>query len=156
MMAVVPNTRPISQENKIQLGKLPPRHTFFLNPYPDERFTRCPGCAEPTKIRKRPFLVHIEPQVLLLLNMSGRYCPDCDLIILHQDVVEDLLVRTCEHQHMEVVGNDYSIVGTVERAFWHKYKGTATFQTVIDNLRDFERTVIYESMRPRWMPAESE
>jgi hypothetical protein len=38
------------------------------------------------KARKRPFLIHIEPKHLLVLNMTGRYCPACDLIILHQDV----------------------------------------------------------------------
>ncbi len=27
-----------------QLGKQPPRYRFFLNPYEDMRFTRCPQC----------------------------------------------------------------------------------------------------------------
>jgi hypothetical protein len=146
----------MSKEEKTQLGKLPPRHTFFLNPYEDERYTRCPECEERTKVRKKPFLIHIDPDVLLLLNMSGRYCPACDVLILHKNVVEDLLVRTFEWQNPEIIGNDYLIIGTVEPAFWRKHKGKATAGPTFDNLHDFERVVIYEPMRPRWMPASSE
>ena len=29
-----------------RLGKQPPRHRFFLNPYPDIRFTTCPQCGD--------------------------------------------------------------------------------------------------------------
>jgi hypothetical protein len=143
-------------KKKTQLGNLPPKYTFFLNPYRDERYSRCPGCGEPTKIRKKPFLIHIDPQVLMILNMRGRYCTACDLVILHQDVVEDLLVRAFERQHPEIIGNDYLIIGTVEQAYWRKYKGKATAGPVFDNLHDFERVVIYEPMRPRWMPADAE
>ena len=34
----------ISTSLSKQLGKLPPRYHFFLNPYQDVRFTRCPRC----------------------------------------------------------------------------------------------------------------
>ena len=146
----------MGKEEETQLGKLPPQHTFFLNPYEDERYTRCPGCGTPTKVRKRPFLIHIEPDVLLILNMRGRCCLDCDLIILHQNILEDLLVRTFEQRKPEMIGNDYMVLGTVEPAFWRKYKGKATVGPAFDNLHDFERVVIYEPMRPRWMPAGSE
>ena len=145
----------MSTQKPARLGKLPPRHRFFLNPYVDERFTRCPGCGDATKVRKKPFLIHIDPDVLLLLNMRGRYCPACDVLILHQNVVEDLLVRTFEQRRPDIIGNDYLILGTVEPAFWRKHKGKATAGPLFDNLHDFEQVVVYEPMRPRWMPADS-
>lgn len=145
----------LSATERAQLGKLPPKHTFFLNPYQDERFTRCPGCGEKSKARKKPFLIHIDPRHLLLLNVTGRYCQACDLIILHKDIVEDLMARACERYDSSVIGSEYLIIGTVEQAYWRKYKGKATAGPVLDNLHDFENVVIYEPMRPSWLPDES-
>jgi hypothetical protein len=31
-----------------RLGKQPPRYTFFLNPYTDARFSKCPKCEGKT------------------------------------------------------------------------------------------------------------
>ena len=113
------------------------------------------GRPEKSKVRKKPFLIHIDPRHLLLLNVTGRYCPACDLIILHKDIVEDLMARTFERYDSSVIGNGYLIIGTVEQAYWRKYKGQATTGPVLDNLHDFEDVVIYEPMRPRWLPDES-
>ncbi|MBN1963586.1 MAG: hypothetical protein JW910_02995 [Anaerolineae bacterium] len=141
------------KRRKTRLGKLPPQHTFFLNPYSDARFTRCPSCEQPMKQRKRPFLIHIDPQVLLTLNMTGRYCPACDLIILHQDVLEDLLVRAFEQKMPEIVGNNYLVIGTVERAAWRAaQKKALDYETLFANLHDFKQVVIYEPRRWVWMP----
>ncbi len=139
-----------------QLGKLSPEHKFFLNPYRDERFTRCPGCRQITKARKKPFLVHVDPLVLLVLNMTGRYCPACDLIILHQDRVEELLVHACEQHDPSVIGNDYLVIGTVERWGWrHTQKHPADYETLFANLHDFTEYVFYE-LQPRWVPMDPE
>jgi hypothetical protein len=135
------------------LGKLSPKHMFFLNPYSDERFTRCPRCRQPTKIRKFPFVIHIEPQVLMTLNMSGPYCPKCDLIILHKDKVEQLLTAAFVERDPSIIGNDYLIIGTVERAYWRKAStGGGTYPELFDSLHDFKRVVIFEPQRPVWLP----
>ena len=139
----------MTKNEKPQLGELPPRHTFFLNPYRDERFTRCPMCRKLTKVRKKPYLIHIDPNVMLVLNMSGRYCPDCDLLILHQDVVEDLMVRAFQEHDPSVIGSDYLIIGTVERRSWRE----GDPQTALANLHDFREVVTFEP-EPRWAPAE--
>ena len=70
------------------LGKQPPQYRFFLNPYQDARFTRCPQCDQPMRQRKLPLVIHIDPMQLLSLNKTCRYCPHCDLLIAHQDDVE--------------------------------------------------------------------
>jgi hypothetical protein len=142
------------RKEKTRLGELLPRHTFFLNPYPDQRFTRCPGCDEKTKARKKPFLIHIDPMELMLLNMTGRYCETCDLIILHKDVVEDLMARAFALHNPSVIGNEYLIIGTVESSYWRKYKGKATMGPAFENLHDFEKVVVYEVIPAHWGPAE--
>jgi len=57
------------------------RYYFFLNPYGDAAFTKCPKCESSTKIRKSSLVIHIDPQQLLLLNKKCRYCVKCNLII---------------------------------------------------------------------------
>jgi len=141
----------MTQEKMPQLGKLPPNHTFFLNPYRDERFTRCPICQGPTKVRKKPYLVHIDPKQLLMLNVSGRYCPDCDLLILHQDVVEDLLARAFQERAPPIIGNDYLIIGTVDRRAWRE----SDPETLLANLHDFREVVTFH-LESRWTLAEKD
>lgn len=136
---------------KRTLGELEPRHHFFLNPYISSRFTKCPKCDAPTKIRKRPFGVHVDPSTLLALNMSGPYCPDCDLIILHQDKVEALLTARFLDFAPNMVGNDYLIIGTIDRSYWREViqdKGTST--GFLENLHDFEKVVIFEPVHYVW------
>lgn len=53
-----------------RLGKQPPRYRFFLNPYSDVRFTRCPQCGEKTRSRKLPLVVHVDPMQLISLNKT--------------------------------------------------------------------------------------
>ncbi len=135
------------------LGNLPRKHLFFLNPHLDSRFTRCPQCDKPTKIRKFPFAIHIDPHVLMTLNMSGPYCPTCDLIILHKDKVEQLLVAAFAQRDPSIIGNDYLIIGTAERSYWRKASQTSgTYQELFDNLHDFKRVVTFEPVRYAWMP----
>jgi hypothetical protein len=105
----------MSKKKKRQFGDLPPQFRFFLNLYKGFRFTRCPQCDRRTKARKHPFLIHIDPQQLVVLNMTGKYCPKCDLLILHQDKVEELLAAAMLGHNPDVIGNDYLVIGTVDR-----------------------------------------
>jgi hypothetical protein len=46
------------------------RHSFFLNPYEEYSFSRCPQCNAKTLIRKFPLVIHIDPSQFLFLNKS--------------------------------------------------------------------------------------
>ncbi len=141
--------KPSPEEDR--LGKLEPMHKFFLNPYTDQRYTRCPGCLGKTKARKKPFLTHIDPQIMLVLNMTGKYCPDCDLMIIHQDRLETMLVMTFEQRDPSVIGNEYLVLGTLERAYWRdRVKARAEDKAIFDHLHDFIDYVRYEPMYPVW------
>ena len=65
-------------------------------------------------------LVHIDPLHLLAQNIHCRFCPDCDLLIVHQDELEaQLVIHVSEHFPADV-GNDYLVLGTMERAAWNE------------------------------------
>lgn len=94
------------------------RHYFFLNPYADCAFTRCPKCQGKTKICKFPLVIHIDPRQLLLLNKQCRYCPCCDLIIAKKSELESLMAACFEEKKPDIIGNGYLVMGVVERKDW--------------------------------------
>lgn len=94
------------------------RHRFFLNPYVDAAFTKCPKCERPTRLRKFPMVILIEPDQFFVLNKQCRYCPACDLIIARKEQLEDLMARAFDRFRSEVVGNPYQVIGTLDRADW--------------------------------------
>jgi len=144
----------MAKKNK-RLGKLPPKYRFFLNHYQEYRFTTCPQCDRTMKVRKHPFLVHVDPMQLVLLNMSGRYCPSCDILILHQEKLEEMLVAALLPHNPDVIGNEYLVLGTVERKGWRKArKEKDGWQTSFDNLHDFKEAILVEEEAPHWGPAE--
>src|SRR5213080_4577179 len=103
-----------------QLGKQTPRYRFFLNPYKDVRFSSCQQCGNKTRQRKLPLFIHIDPKQPLLLNKTCRYCRHCDLLIAHQDDLEDVIARVCTVFNPEIVGNKYLVVGTLDRSDWKR------------------------------------
>ena len=125
-----------------RLGRQPPRYRFCLNPYSDVRFTTCPQCGKKTRQRKLPLVIHIDPQQLIALNKTCRYCPTCDLLIAHQDEIEAFLAAFFGEQRPEIVGNNYLVVGTEDRADW--LRGMKTPQTIpdlLEHLHDFAEVV---------------
>jgi hypothetical protein len=99
-------------------GELPACYKFFLNPYSDIRFTRCPQCEGKTAQKKVPLMIHVDPHYPINLNYTCRYCPNCDILIAHQDEIEGHLHRLFSERAPEVIGNDYLVMGTTERAYW--------------------------------------
>jgi hypothetical protein len=128
------------------IGKLPPRYSFILNPYTDARFTRCPGCDQPTKVRKLPLFIHVDPLNPIVLGKTCRYCPDCDLLIAHQDELEAQLTALFEKRDPSLVGNDYLVLGTVARQAWRQgMKQPKGIGEMREHLHEFKevRTVEY-------------
>ncbi len=129
----------------VRLGKQPPRYRFFLNPYQDVRFTRCPQCSNKTSQRKLPLVIHIDPMQLLALNKTCRYCPRCDLLIAHQDDLEHLLASIFIEKDPEIVGNNYLVVGTEDKADWKRgMQQEFTSQEALEVLHDFKEVVIFK------------
>jgi len=138
-----------------QLGKQPPCYRFFLNPYQDMRWTRCPQCENKMHLRKLPLVIHVDPMYLLSLNKTCRYCPHCDLLIAHQDDVEHFLASFFMEQKPEVIGNDYLVIGTLDRAVWKR--GTQqplNLQETLEALHDFKEVITFK-VTGGWMRDEA-
>ncbi len=130
-----------------RLGKQPSRYTFFLNPYTDARFTKCPKCEGKMGQKKLPLVIHIDDGGMMVLNKTCRYCPACDLLIAHKDEIEALLASYFQRAAPEVVGNDYLVVGTVDRADWRRgTEGNVTPRDMIEVLHDFQDVVQFKPM----------
>ena len=121
-----------------RLGDLPPKYNFALNPYAEARFTKCPNCERKTGQRKLPLVVHIDPQNLIFLNYTNKYCKTCDLLIAHQDEIEHHLTTLFRQTSPEVIGNRYLVLGTIERKAWKEnIQNPKPFAEMRQHIHDF-------------------
>ncbi len=128
-----------------RLGKQPPRYTFFLNPYTDARFSKCPQCEDKTRQKKLPLVIHIDDGGMMVLNKTCRYCPACELVIAHKDEIEAQMAFYFQRAAPEIVGSDYLVVGTVDRADWRRgTEGDMAPQNMIEVLHDFKDVVQFK------------
>lgn len=133
-----------------QLGK---RHYFFLNPYQDAAFTKCPKCGGQTKVRKFPLVLHIEPHQLFLLNKSCRYCTACDLIIARKSELEPLMATGLEQINPQVMGNQYVTIGVLDRKDWREGKqGHLSESQTMERAHVFKDVLNFEPAYPTWGP----
>jgi hypothetical protein len=111
------------RERKGGAGEPKPRFDLFLNPYEGCAFTRCPQCNRTTKVRMHCLLIHIEPTQLVSFNKSCRLCARCGLLIVRKAELKAYLAAVCtERGRPELVGNEYLVVGTIDRALHRKGK----------------------------------
>lgn len=128
-----------------RLGKQEPRYEFVLNPFAGQRFTICPGCDGRTLLRKVPLVVHVDPMNPVAINKSCRYCSRCDLLIAHQHELEAQLAALFAERSPELVGNNYLVIGTFDRAVWKR--GVAeplSVAEMVEQLHDFVRVMQLE------------
>jgi hypothetical protein len=126
--------------SKGNIGELPPRFSFMLNQYPGERLSRCPRCRRPTFARKFALFIHVEGWGPIVLGKTCRYCARCELIIAHKHELEAELCRSFEEIAPNVIGNDYLVIGTMDRQIWkqglaHPIEGV---QTALQHVADFK------------------
>ena len=127
------------------------KYYFFLNPYDDAAFTKCPKCENNTKIRKFPLVVHIDPQQLLLLNKKCRYCVKCDLIIAKKSELESLMAACFEQSKPEIIGNNYLVMGVAERRdLLEGKKGKISQSQTIERILVFKDVLNFELVRAGW------
>jgi hypothetical protein len=138
---------------KRRLGQLPPRYTFALNPYEDARFSKCPKCNRATYSRKFPLLIHIDDFGLLALGKTCRYCSKCELIIAHQDELESALAAMFAERAPQVIGNDYLVMGTVERKIWQQgLEKERALGDMLPHSADFKQHVTLKYEPAGWVP----
>ena len=125
---------------------------FFLNPYAEHAFTRCPRCNRaPTKVRKVYLVVHVEPRLLLVLHKTCRLCLHCDLLIARQHELEALMTHAVEQIRPELVGNDYLVLGTLDNEDGRQVKvGNQEPAWVAERTKVFREVLAFEPA-PAWV-----
>jgi hypothetical protein len=86
------------------------------------------------------------------LNKSCRYCPPCDLIIAHQDEIETQLTILFSERDPSKVGNEYLVMGTLDRAVWRQSrKEPIPIEELFDHLHVFEQVLKFEPEHYGWV-----
>jgi hypothetical protein len=139
-----------------RIGKLKPRYSFLLNPYSDIRLSKCPKCERPTHPRKFALFIHVDGWGTLVLGKTCRYCTRDELIIVHQDELEAELAEKFATLEPKVIGNDYLVVGTVDKKVWQRgLSGQGnSVGDVLDHLADFKKVLELEYEPGGWYPAD--
>jgi hypothetical protein len=135
----------------------PEKYYLFLNPYEEYRFTKCPKCDKKTKIRKFPLVISINPGALFLLNKSCKFCEKCQLIITRKREVEGLMAFKFSSVNPEIIGNDYLVIGTLERKDWQGgSRGLISSKEILERVIFFKDHLEFEVIPARWELEKSE
>jgi hypothetical protein len=95
-----------------------------------------------------PLVLCIDPGYLLSLNITCRYCPGCDLLIAHRDQLESALTAVFEEKNPDVIGNNYLVAGTIDRANWkegmQQSRQSQEGQDMLDVTHDFKEVITFK------------
>ena len=118
---------------------------FMLNPYPGDRLSGCPACRQKTGQRKLPLVIRVEPGHEILLNYTCRYCTKCDLLMRNKVEIESHLTQIFMANAPQVIGNEYFILGTMERKAWREnMHNQRPLSEMLDQVHPFKE---YSEMR---------
>lgn len=140
-----------------KIGKLPSRYTCILNPYSNERISRCPLCHKLTHRRKFAFLIHIVDWGPFCLGKTCCYCTPCEMIAMHQNELESVLADCLESVAPQVAGNAHWVMGTVDRKTWKKgmqenASSPLTIEDALENMADFKKILELKVEYGGWYP----
>ena len=142
---------------KKTFGHLKPKFNFSLNPYPDQKFTKCPDCNKKTGQRKLPLFVHVEPRNPIFINYKNRYCNNCDMLIGHKHEIESYLLEAFQQIDASIIGNDYLIIGTIEKKAWKdNIQQPIPFNELQNYVHDFKTTQTISMTMGGWFPTDKE
>jgi hypothetical protein len=83
--------------------------------------------------------------------VSCRYCPPCDLIIAHQDEIETQLTILLSERDPSIVGNEYLVIGTLDRAIWRQSRREPMpIGELLDHLYAFAQVLQFEPEHYGW------
>ncbi len=103
-----------------RIGKLPPRYSFMLNNHAEVRLSRCPKCRKVTHSRKFALVIHIDEWGPMALGKTCRYCSRCEIVMVQRAELEEELAKSFSQMAPQVIGNDYLVLGTMEKKIWRE------------------------------------
>jgi hypothetical protein len=117
---------------------------LFINMDGWDRFSRCPECDEKTRLRVFNVTVMVEPDATINLRLQTPYCPHCDLLIVHMDVLYEEVEKALEFTRPELVGNDFMVRGSIDNKLIRQRPGDDSEQQWIEeNTVNFRSSKIY-------------
>ncbi|MGE5301976.1 MAG: hypothetical protein ACM3TN_01525 [Alphaproteobacteria bacterium] len=140
---------------KTRIGKLPPRYSLLLNSHAEARLSKCPKCRKVTHLRKFALFIHIDDWGPMVLGKTCRYCPHCEMVIVHHAELEAELERALSQRAPQVSGNQYLVLGTVDKKIWQKAldgKGEPLAGT-LEHVADFKQRYELDYQLGGWYPA---
>ena len=132
----------VSKKMSELFGKSAPRYSFILNPYSDYRASTCPKCDKAMYGRKFPLLIIVKDTHPIALGLTCKYCSKCELIVAHKYDLEEQLCLTFEEINSKCIGNEYLVVGTVDRKKWKASIGTpSSVKNMLEFVSDFKEVL---------------
>ncbi len=90
-----------------------------------------------------------------MLGKTCRFCARCELVIVHGDELEHELAVALEARAPAAIGNEYGVLGTVDRKVWRKGLGGDTEDLgndLLDHIADFKRELELKYEPGGWYP----
>ena len=141
-------------KKKPQIGRLTPRYAFAINPYPEERVSRCPRCKGLTYMRKFPLVIHLQEAEFVVLGKTCRYCAKCEFIIAHQLEIEAELASRYRLSTNSGKRTDYTVFGTMSIPAWKKsLHNPIPMQEALRHVSDFKEYRTISAQHTTWAPA---
>lgn len=106
-------------------------------------------------VRKVPLFIHVQLHYPTTINKHCRYCPKCDILIVHQDELEHMLALTYEKRQPEIIGNEYFVLGTLEPSSLRKRdKEAILIDNMLDYVHDFKERLEVKYTPAHWGPVD--
>jgi len=126
----------------------------MLNPHAELRLSKCPKCSQPTHLRKFALFIHVDRWGSIALGKTCRYCSRCELIMVHQDELEEQLAHSLTQIAPEAIGNEYVVLGTIEVKAWREGLRGREKQpaALLQHIADFKNVYELEYEPGGWYP----
>jgi hypothetical protein len=100
-------------------------------------------------------LIHVEEFGAMTLGKTCRYCTPCELIIAHQDELEDQLTYSFRTISPEAAWDKYMVLGIVDKKIWQSglQGDSPPLDDVLKHTTDFKRVLQLKSHPRGWYPA---
>ncbi len=89
----------------------------------------------------------------MTLGKTCRYCTPCELIVAHQDELEQELVISFERINPDIIGRPYLVIGTTDKKVWKRgLKERPTLEETRKHTADFKKVLDLVVEPGGWYP----
>ncbi len=142
----------MKNNKQTSFGKLPTRYSFAINQYENEKISKCIICRNNTFKRQFPLLITVKGAPLLSLRVTCKYCSKCEFIIAHKHELEQELCIFFEKIAPDKIGNDYLVIGTMDKKIWKDgLNKNESPVNILDHVANFKKYIDIKIEPARWV-----